>query len=61
MAEGLRCRYEPEQLQGKHEALREDLKKALKHKDFKLRLSSANLLQRQDMYDKRVVAVVKKK
>ncbi|CAL8467282.1 g6819 [Coccomyxa elongata] len=53
-------RYEPEQLQGKHEALREDLKKALKHKDFKLRLSSANLLQRQDLYDKRVAAIIEK-
>lgn len=32
----------------------------LKHKDFKLRLSSANLLQRQDMYDKRIGAIVEK-
>ncbi|EIE22175.1 hypothetical protein COCSUDRAFT_55870 [Coccomyxa subellipsoidea C-169] len=53
-------RYELEQLKGKEEALREDLRKVLKHKDFKLRLSSANLLQRQDLYDKRVAAIVEK-
>ena len=53
-------RYELEQLRGKEEALREDLRKVLKHKDFKLRLSSANLLQRQDLYDKRVAAIVDK-
>ncbi len=54
------CRYKPEQLKGKQEALREDLKKVLKHKDFKLRLSSANLQQRQEMYDERVAAIVEK-
>lgn len=53
-------RYEPEQLQGKEEALREDLRKVLKHMDFKLRLSSANLLLRQELYDKRVAAIVGK-
>ncbi len=32
----------------------------LKHKDFKLRLSASNLLQRQDLYDKRTAAIVGK-
>lgn len=53
-------RHEPEQLQGKEEALREDLRKLLKHKDFKLRLSAANLMQRQELYDKRVAGIVGK-
>jgi hypothetical protein len=30
----------------------------LKHKDFKLRLSAANLLQRQELYDKRVAGIL---
>jgi hypothetical protein len=55
---GCAHRYKPEQLNGKGEALREDLRKVLKHKDFKLRLSSAHLQQRQDMYDKRVAAIM---
>ena len=54
------CRYEPEQLEGKEEALREDFRKVLKHKDFKLRLSATNLMQRQELYDKRLAAVVGK-
>ncbi len=54
------CRYEPEQLEGKEEALREDFRKVLKHKDFKLRLSASNLLLRQDLYDKRTAAIVGK-
>jgi hypothetical protein len=54
------CRYAPEQLRGKEEALREDFRKVLKHRDFKLRLSSANLLLRQELYDKRVAAIVGK-
>ena len=54
------CRYEPEQLEGKEEALREDFRKVLKHKDFKLRLSAGNLLQRQDLYDKRTAAIIGK-
>ena len=54
------CRYEPEQLQGKEEALREDFRKVLKHKDFKLRLSASNLMQRQELYDKRTALIVSK-
>lgn len=50
----------PEQLQGKEELLREDFRKVLKHKDFKMRLSSANLLLRQELYEKRVAAIVGK-
>lgn len=54
------ARYEPEQLEGKEEALREDFRKVLKHKDFKLRLSASNLMQRQELYDKRVAAILGK-
>ena len=54
------CRYEPEELEGKEEALREDFRKVLKHKDFKLRLSATNLMQRQELYDKRLAAIVSK-
>ena len=32
----------------------------LKHRDFKLRLSASNLLQRQDLYDKRAAAIIGK-
>ena len=54
------CRYEPEQLEGNEEALREDFRKVLKHRDFKLRLAASNLLQRQDLYDKRAAAIIGK-
>ncbi|CAK0787956.1 hypothetical protein CVIRNUC_011178 [Coccomyxa viridis] len=54
------ARYEPEQLEGKGEALREDFRKVLKHKDFKLRLSASNLMQRQELYEKRLAAIVGK-
>ena len=53
-------RYEPEQLEGKEEALREDFRKVIKHKDFKLRLSASNLMQRQELYEKRLAAIVGK-
>ena len=53
-------RYERGQLAGKEEALREDFRKVLKHRDFKLRLSAANLLQRQELYDKRVAGILGK-
>lgn len=55
-----RDRLEPEQIDGKEEALREDFRKLLKHKDFKLRLSAANLAQRQELCDRRVSAIVGK-
>jgi len=32
----------------------------LKHKDFKLRLSASNLMQRQELYDKRTALIVGK-
>ena len=32
----------------------------LKHKDFKLRLSASNLMQRQELYEKRLAAIVGK-
>ena len=32
----------------------------LKHKDFRLRLSAGNLLQRQDLYGRRVAAILGK-
>ena len=53
-------RLEPEQLDGKEEALREDFRKLLKHKDFKLRLSAANLMQRQELCDRRTSAILGK-
>ena len=57
---GNASRYVPEQLEGKGEALREDFRKVLKHKDFKLRLSASNLMQRQELYEKRLAAIVGK-
>ena len=53
-------RYEPDQLEGKEEALREDFRKVLKHKEFKLRLSASNLMQRQELYEKRLAGIVGK-
>ncbi len=47
-------------MEGKEEALREDFRKVLKHKDFKLRLSATNLMQRQELYEKRLAAIVGK-
>lgn len=54
----MHVRYEPGQVDGREEALREDFRKLLKHKDFKLRLSAANLMQRQELCDKRVSAIL---